>query len=87
MSTVRVRYRVVNKNQQLQPQQIVNGMLMTMPVVRYHLNFESLDIELERRAYESVEVGKEYFADFTPVEDGVDWTPKDPDGQDPPRQA
>jgi len=71
MATVRIRYRILGKTQHIETQQMIGpmGPMPPQQVIRHNLNFISTNVEMEKKLYDAVEVGKEYFVDFTPVEE------------------
>ena len=75
MAAVRMRYRILAKHEEWKPNQRVlpGGMMTVEMTTRYFLNMDGTDLEAEKRLHDMVEVGKEYFADFFPVEELTDW--------------
>jgi len=65
MPTIRMKYRVVAKTQAVQGKDPWGR-----DVVRFPIGLESMDLQLEEATYHALEVGEEYFCDFTPVKEG-----------------
>ena len=74
MATIRVRYIVTAKHETLQPHQQIGPLGITMEMkVKHGVNFDNTDQAKEEELYHALEVGKEYFCDWTPVDEATDW--------------
>ena len=65
MASFRVTYRVLGRGERVQGFDLTGA-----PVFAYNVSFGFPDSADEKKLHDGLVVGKDYYADFTPIEEG-----------------